>query len=61
MAGQGETCFHFGAVLYWLNIRIRDQSPCTSEVNIWIERTAVKYIPYLMLKDIDLTSGKKKL
>ena len=62
MAGQGETCSHIvGTVLYWLHIYIRDKKPCTTKVNIWIEWTAVKDIIYLMLKDIDFTSAKKKL
>ena len=52
-----------GAVLYWLetHICIRDQTPCTSKENTWIDRTAVKDITYLILKDIDFTSAKKKL
>ena len=45
----------------WRHIRIRDQTPCTSKENTWIERTAVKDIPYLMLKGTDFTSAEKKL
>ena len=63
MAGQGETCSHVGALLYWMEarVRIRENTPCTSRENKWLMPSAVKDIPYLMLKDIDFTSAEKKM
>ena len=63
MAGQGETCSHVGAVLYWLEtrVRIREQTTCTSMENQWMVPTAMKDIPYLMLDEIDFTTAKKKM
>ena len=52
MAGQGETCSHVGAVLYWVEtwVRIREQTSCESKENTWIMPMAVKNIPYLKLE-----------
>ena len=63
MAGQGETCSHVGALLYWMEarVRIRENTPCTSQENKWLMPSSVKDIPYLMLKDIDFTSAEKKM
>ena len=60
---EGETCSHVGAILYSLEaqVRIREDTPCTSKENTWILPTAVKDIPYLMLEDIDFTSAEKKM
>ena len=51
MAGQGETCSHVGARLYWLETRvcIRVQTTCTSMKNRWIVPTAAKDNQYSML------------
>ena len=64
MAGQGETYSHVGAVFLLdgdTNVHFRDQMPCISKESTWIETTALKDIPYLMLKDIDIdfTTAKK--
>ena len=63
MAGQGETCSHIGAMLYWLEtqVRIREQMPCTSQANKWMVPTAVKDIPYLQLHEVDFTTADKKM
>ena len=49
MAGQGETCSHVGALLYWMEarVRIRESTPCTSRENKWLMPSAVKDIPYI--------------
>ena len=61
MAEQGETCSHVGAVLYWLETRVRitEQTTCTSMENRWIVPTAVKDIPYFMLDESDFTTAGK--
>ena len=65
MAGQGETCSHVGSILYWLetHVRIREETTCTSKENTWMMPTAVKDIPFLMLKEIDFTytSAEKRM
>ena len=63
MAGQGETCSHVGAVLYWVEtrVRIREQTSCTSKENTWIMPMAVKDIPYLKLEQIDFVTAEKKM
>ena len=63
---QGETCSHVGAILiYWLEtrVRIREETTCTSKENTWMMPTAVKDIPFLMLKEIDFTytSAEKRM
>ena len=60
MTGQGKTCFHVEAVLSWMETNSYPRSDaCTSKESIWIEPTALKDTPYLMLKDIDFNSAKK--
>ena len=63
MAGQGETCSHVGAVLYWVEtrVRIREQTSCTSKENTWIMPMAVKDIPYLKLEQIDFVTAEKNM
>ena len=63
MAGQGDTYSHVGAVLYWLEtrVRIREQTSCTSKENTWIMPMAVKNIPYLKLEQIDFVTAEKKI
>ena len=63
MAGQGETCSHVGAVLYWLetHVRIREETACTSKENTWMMPTPVKDILYLMLKEIEFTTAETKM
>ena len=63
MAGQGETCSHVGAILYWLEtrVRVREQTACTSQENTWMAPTAMKDAPYLRLNEIDFTTAEKKM
>ena len=63
MAGLGETCSHVGAVLYWLEtrVRIREEATSTSQENAWIVPKAVPDTPYLPLYDIDFTTAEKRM
>ena len=62
MAGQGETCSHIGALLYWVEytVRRRDETSHTSLTNSCMEPSAVSTVPYLQIQDIDFTSSERK-
>ena len=62
MAGMGETCSHIGALLYWLEYRVRTrEDSCTSQPNQWLEPKCVKQVPYLELEKIDFTTAEKSM
>ena len=61
-AGLAETCSHVGAVLHWVEtvIRVRDDTPCTSEENKWLMPTPAQSIPYVQLGEIDFSAPKRQ-
>ena len=62
MAGLAETCSHVGAILHWVEtaVRIRNDTPCTSQENKWLMPAPVQDIPCLWLKDIDFSAPKRQ-
>ena len=62
MAGLAETCSRVGAILHWVEtaVRIRNDTPCTSQENKWLMPAPVQDIPCLQLKDIDFSASKRQ-
>ena len=62
-AGLSETCSHVGALLYWMEYKVRTQEEqsSTSGPNPWLEPKPVRQVPYLELGNIDFTSAEKTM
>ena len=64
MAGQGETCTHVAAVLFYLKAicRMQGVETCTQKECGWLVPSYMKTVQYQAVKDIDFTSacGKKR-
>ena len=62
MAGLGEACTHFGAVLFYLeaSTKISNEVTCTQQKCKWIIPGYQRDIPYLPVKNLDFTSAKAK-
>ena len=62
MAGLGEVCSHVAAVLFYLETasRVTGTSTCTQEKARWMIPSFQKAIPYLRMKDVDMSLKSKK-
>ena len=62
MAGLGEACTHVAAVLFFLetSTRLHGTSTCTQQGCKWVIPSFQKDIPYVPLKELDISSAKSK-
>ena len=63
MAELGQTCSCVGALLYWIEYKVRRYADIssTSKSNAWLEPCVVRHAPYLCFEDIDITTVNQNI
>ena len=62
MTGLGEACIHVAAILFYVETyaRMNDSNTCTQHKCKWVTPSYQKDIPFVPVKDLDLTSARSR-